>query len=139
MQQLKHSASSTDIPLGDEGVVSIGDVVLFFPDKTSRDTDEKNGYKLGLCMGRVLQCDPAAKSVQLWWLFGDAWSHKTRWVYWRDRASKARYTDWIPTQSLLVTSFGTLAKVELKKAGHEAFRLTKASVDIIKDVKDTQN
>jgi hypothetical protein len=125
------------LSLGDSGVVEVGDFVLFNPDVPSQAADRANGYTLGMCMGKVLEIDSRKKLVMLWWLFGTEWSRKVRWKFWRFPGTSQRYTDWIDAKSLLVTSFGTLAKVKLVSQKRETFTIDRASISTILDVIST--
>ena len=134
------TSSSTCIAMGDSGVIDIGDVVMFSPDEDSREADRANNYKLGICLGKVVDIDPSKRSVQLWWFHGNGWSKKSRWVEWRDPTTKAPYKDWVDVELLLVDSFGTLAKVQFEKKSNTGFgvlTLTQHSIKVIKDVLET--
>jgi hypothetical protein len=124
--------------LGDSGVVAVGDIVLFNPDADSQAIDRANGYTLGMCMGRVEQINKQKSKVELWWLFGHSWSSNVKWILWREPKTKLKYTEWVDVDSLLVTSFGTLAKINLVSyKGRETFTIDRDSVEIVKDVINT--
>jgi hypothetical protein len=127
------------LSLGDSGIVEVGDVVLFNPDPGSQATDRANGYTLGLCMGKVLEVDASSRLVNLWWLFGKEWTSKAHWKFWRSPGTSQKYTDWVDAESLLVTSFGTLAKITLVSLKREIFTLDRKSVSIVQDVISTND
>jgi len=127
------------LSLGENGVVEVEDVVLFNPDAISQAADRANGYRLGLCMGKVLEINSRKRMVLVWWLFGTEWSHKSPWKLWREPGSNSRYTDWIEADSLLVTSFGTLAKIVLVPKKRETFSIARESVETIQDVIHTND
>jgi hypothetical protein len=133
----KKTASS--ISLGENGIVEVGDVVLFNPDSTSQAVDRANGYTLGMCMGKVQEINSKTKMVLLWWLFGSDWNHRAKWKFWRSPVTSNKYIDWVHAESLLITSFGTLAKISLIAKKRETFSIDRASVDIIHDVISTND
>jgi hypothetical protein len=138
-KEAKKARNENDIPLGEGGIASVGDVVMFSPDDSSREQDRKNGYELGLCMGKITECDLKARRVKLWWLFGKDWTTKAKWVCWRDKATKKPYWDWVEADSLLFNTWGTVAKISLINKGHETYVIEKASVTTILDVLKTDS
>ena len=126
-------------PLGNQGIVSIGDVLLVYPDEDSQKVDCSNGYTLGLCLGRVTVIDLKGKQVNVWWFFGDSWSAKAKWIEWIDKSTKHRYTDWVPFNNLLVTSYGTLAKITQIKKSREQYLIDRKSLSTIEDVQQTND
>jgi hypothetical protein len=128
------ASSSSSVPVGEAGVVDVGDIVLFSPDEDSRAIDVANNYTLGINVGRVIKTSPRQGLVQLWWLWGNAWNSSTIWIDWRDKRTKKPYQDEVHVSSLLQASDGMLAKVVMKSKGHEKYTLTKESLAVIQDV-----
>ena len=128
-----------EISVGDSGVVCLGDFVLFNPDSESRAVDRANGYKLGMCMGKVIEINGRTKRVHLWWMFGKDWSYKAKWQLWRAPGSSRQYTDWVDASSLLVSSYGSLAKMSLTPQKREQFMIDQESAKTIKDVIGTDD
>ena len=113
---------------------------MFSPDEESRAADKANGYKLGVCLGKVIEIDPIKRKVHLWWFHGNGWTRKSRWMEWRAPSTKTPYRDWVDADSLLVNSFGTVGKIEFEKKNSTGFgvlTLSKASIDVITDVLNT--
>ena len=138
----KLKTSSSCLPLADSGVVELGDIVMFSPDEASREVDRTNNYKLGICLGKVIDIDPIKRLVHLWWYHGNGWTRKSRWVEWRAPVTKSAYKDWVDADLLLVDSFGTLGKVHFEKksnAGFGVLTLTKSSINMINDVLKTND
>ena len=143
VEQTSDSGSQTDeeegLAAGDMGVVFMGDVVLFSPDKKSREVDAKSGYRLGLNIGQVCALDFEEELVQLWWYFSSSpvWTTKAVFIPWRDSKTHEPYKDWVAANSLLQDSWGTLIKLELPRTfgreGYAKHMLTKESVDLIEE------
>ena len=129
-----HASSSTSVPVGEAGVVDIGDVVLFSPDEASRQVDQASNYNLGINVGKVVKTSPRTGKVVLWWLWGNAWTTTATWIEWRDKKTKKPYQEEVHVDSLLQTSDGMVAKITLKLKGHDKFLLTKDSLRVIEDV-----
>ena len=127
------------LPAGDMGLVFVGDVVVFSPDKKSREVDAKSGYKLGLNIGQVVELDFEEGQVLLWWYFSSsaAWTTKAVFVPWRDSKTHDPYQDWVPADLLLQDWWGTLMKLQLTKVsgreGYAKHTLIKDSVDLIQE------
>jgi hypothetical protein len=134
--------SCPTLPMGDSGVIEIGDVLMFSPDDQSREKDRLNNYHLGVCLGKVLDINPRSRAVHVWWYHGTDWTRRARWIEWREPVSKKPYTDWVEADSFLVDSFGTIAKVKFEKGsnkGYGVFAICNQSLKTIKDVLATNN
>ena len=136
---VNYASSSNSVPVGDAGVVDLGDFVLFSPDEDSRRVDESNDYHLGINVGKVIKTYPKTGKVTLWWFWGTAWTVSAKWIEWRDKKTKKAYTDDVDVGSLLQTGDGMVAKLQFISKGHEKFSLTKDSVAIVDDVLKTND
>jgi len=85
------ASTSSSVPLGDAGVIDLGDIVLFSPDDASRKVDVANGYLLGVNVGKVVNTNPRGKMVELWWFWGTGWTTTAKWIQWRDPKTKNAY------------------------------------------------
>ena len=133
------ASTSSSIPLGEAGVIDLGDIVLFSPDDASRKVDVANGYLLGVNVGKVVNTYPRRKMVELWWFWGTGWTTTAKWIQWRDPKTKNAYTENVDVESLLQCSDGMVAKLSFVPNGHERYCLTKSSVRVIEDVLATND
>ena len=115
-------------------VLSVGEHVLTYPDKESRKEDAKLGYKLGVCIGRIVSVDADADSVTIQYLYGSKWNGK--WIEWKGHDKKF-YTDTIrPDQLLNVANRPDfpIARLTFDKSARSGSKLDKPSKVIVKAI-----
>ena len=130
------------LPMGESGVIEIGDILMFSPDKASREADRQNNYLLGVNLGKVIDINPTTRTVNVWWYHGTGWTRRSRWIEWREPVTKKAYTDWVAAKAFLVDSFGTIAKIKLEKGvvkGFGVYAIALKSLKVIHDVLATND
>ena len=128
--------------MGESGVIEIGDILMFSPDKASCEADRQNNYLLGVNLGKVIDINPTTRTVNVWWYHGTGWTRRSRWIEWREPVTKKAYTDWVAAKAFLVDSFGTIAKIRLEKGvvkGFGVYAIALKSLKVINDVLATND
>ncbi len=129
------------LPLKGSGVIRVGDIVVISPTDESRESDIRNGFKLGLNIGNVCDINFKTKQVELWWYYSsqEQWSSNMTFIPWRHKKTHAKYKDWLDAKVLIHDDIsGAPVKLDLVKfKGREGFaqyKLSKKSFETILEV-----
>ena len=125
------------LAMGNMGVITIADILMFSPDEASRAVDRKNKYYLGINLCKVIDIDFKSRQVQVHWYHGTSWTRRGRWIEWYNPVNNEPYTDWVDADKFLQESYGSLAKITLEKGsskGRGVYAISLASVRIVSDV-----
>ena len=107
---------------------------MTLPDAEGRQRDVKNGYKLGVCIGRIVSVNTDACTAIIHYYWGKSW--KGVWREWSGK-DKTPYTEEVSPQSLLTlnnSDDAPIARLSWKPYGRGAQKLDAASLNIVTSI-----
>ncbi len=107
--------------------ITVGDVLVFFPDDDSLKEDQALGYYLAASFGKVIKTD--ASNVHVEWLYGETYSSTFRPFV---LSNGVKYTSVIPESGIFTGD--TCSKLPMKAEFDGRNRLKARTKDFIRDV-----
>ena len=107
---------------------------MTYPDAEGRAADISNGYKLGVCIGKIISLDPVLEGVTIQYLFGTKWDG--RWIEWKGR-DNAPYVETVQPNQLLNQQNDPLfpiARLNFQKAQRAGAKLDQPSRQMAKKI-----